>query len=49
MWLETENEPATSSALQDQGGSEGYECCECLGTFEEDVKMGNGVEWAMCV
>jgi len=20
-----------------------------FGTFEEDVRMGNGVEWAMCV
>ena len=44
--VNTEKEPATSSALPDQDGDE---FCECLGTFEEDIRMGNGVEWAMCV
>ena len=22
-----------------------YECCECLGTYQDNVKMGNGAEW----
>ena len=25
-----------------------YECCECLGTYQDDVKMGNGAEWIKC-
>ena len=25
-----------------------YECCECLGTYKEDVEMGNGAEWVKC-
>ena len=44
--INTEKEPATSSALSDQDGSEG---CECRRTFEEDVRIENGTEWAMCV
>ena len=45
----TESEPAASTATPHQDSSEGYECCECLGTYEEDVRMGNGAEWAKCV
>jgi len=45
----TEKEPAASTALLVQDGSEGYEGCECFGTFEEDVRVGNGAEWAKCV
>ena len=26
-----------------------YECCECLGTYQDDVKMGNGAKWIKCV
>ena len=37
--INTEKEPATSSALPDQDGSEGCECCEYLGTFEVDVRI----------
>ena len=22
-----------------------YECCECLGTYQEDIDMGNGAKW----
>jgi len=40
--LRPEKEPVTSTALPDLDGSEGYECCGCLGTFEEDARMGNG-------
>ena len=47
--LRPEKEPVTSTALPDQDGREGYESCECLGTFEEDVMMGNGAEWEKCV
>ena len=25
-----------------------YECCECFGTFENDIALGNQAEWAMC-
>ena len=25
-----------------------YECCECFGTFEDDIALGNQAEWAMC-
>ena len=25
-----------------------YECCECFGTFEEDIILGNEAEWAQC-
>ena len=25
-----------------------YECCECFGTFEEDIALGNQAKWAMC-
>ena len=24
------------------------ECCECLGTYQKDVDMGNGAEWVKC-
>ena len=24
------------------------ECCECLGTYQEDVDMGNRAEWVKC-
>ena len=46
--LRPEKEPATSTTVPDQDGSEGYEYCECLNTFE-DVRMDNGAEWAKCV
>ena len=32
----TESEPAASTTTPHQDSSEGYECCECLGTYEED-------------
>ena len=41
----TESEPAASATMPHQDSSE---CCECLGTYE-DVRMGNGAEWAKCV
>ena len=44
----TQNEPATS-AVNDQDTDQDYECCECFGTCEDDVRMGNGTEWAKCV
>ena len=25
-----------------------YECCECLGTYQEDISVGNGAEWIKC-
>ena len=25
-----------------------YECSECLGTYSEDMAMGNGAEWVQC-
>ena len=25
-----------------------YQCCECFGTFEDDIKLGNEAEWAQC-
>ena len=36
---------AAISEPQDQD----YECCECFGTFEDDIALGNQAEWAMCV
>ena len=24
------------------------ECCECLVTYEEDVRLGTGAEWVQC-
>ena len=25
-----------------------YQCCECFGTFEDDIMLGNEAEWAQC-
>ena len=25
-----------------------YEYCECLGTYQEDISLGNGAEWIKC-
>ena len=44
----TQNEPATS-AVDDQDTDQDYESCECFGTDEDVVRMGNGAEWATCV
>ena len=45
----TQNEPATTTAVHDQDTDEDYVCCECFGTYEDNVRMGNGAEWAHCV
>lgn len=36
----TSGEPSTSSAEN--------ECCECLRTYNEDIRQGTGVEWVQC-
>jgi len=33
-----------AAAIPDQE----YECCECFGTFEDDITLGNQAEWTMC-
>ena len=38
--------PATAVPGQEDGQE--YECCECFGTFEEDISLGNGAEWVQC-
>jgi len=48
-WLEARNYREGVSSLPDQNSSEGYECSECFETFEEDIRMRNGTEWAKCV
>ena len=25
-----------------------YECTECLGTYNDDITLGNGAEWIQC-
>ena len=25
-----------------------YECTECLGTYNDDITLGDGVEWIQC-
>ena len=40
--------PINTTALPGQEANQDYECCECFGTFEEDIKLGNGAEWAQC-
>ena len=40
------SDTAATTALP--GQEQGYECCECFGTFEEDISLGNNAEWARC-
>jgi len=44
----TENEPTTSTAVHDLDIDQDYEYCECFGTYEDDVRMDNGVD-GQCV
>jgi len=40
------SDTAATTALL--GQEQEYECCECFGTFEEDISLGNNAEWAQC-
>ena len=37
-----------TKAMPGQEDGQEYECCECFGTFEEDISLGNGAEWVQC-
>jgi len=39
---------STTSIAPPEPSDQDYECCECFGTFEEDVMLGNEAEWAQC-
>ena len=41
------NDTTGITALPGEDGQD-YGYCECFGTFEEDVSLGNGAEWAQC-
>jgi len=38
----------TAAATALLGQEQEYECCECFGTFGEDISLGNNAEWAQC-
>ena len=40
--------PSTSGASS-AGEFSNSECCECLRTYAEDVRLGTGVEWVECI
>ena len=42
------NNNTGATALPGEDNSQDYECCECFGTFEEDISLGNGAEWVQC-
>ena len=46
----TELNLASSTATVATAGlnDQDYECCECIGTFEDDNILGNEAEWAQC-
>ena len=42
------NDAMPTKAMPGQEEGQEYECCECFGTFEEDISPGNGAEWVQC-
>ena len=38
--------PTAAMPGQEDGQENVY--CECCGTFEEDISVGNGVKWVQC-
>ena len=56
--VDSSNEPSTShsdvtpapssSAVITVSGDLDYCCCECLGTYKDDIDQGNGAEWIQC-
>jgi len=39
---------STTSTTPPEKSDQDYECCECFGTFEEDVMLSNEAELAQC-
>jgi len=41
---------STSSAAMavTQSADLNYQCGECLGTYKDDIDLGNGAEWVQC-
>ena len=35
-------------SFTDDDDDNDYECSECLGTYSDDISMGNGAEWVQC-
>ena len=43
------NSTSSTAAVAPAGlNDQDYKCCECFGTFEEDIILGNEAEWAQC-
>ena len=38
----------SSKVTNDFSLDDDYECSECLGTYREDIVIGNGAEWIEC-
>ena len=40
------NDNTATTALPGKDNGQDYKCCECFGTFKENISLGNRSEWA---